>query len=320
MSRAEYSLGICISDKCVTAGLVKAENPSVSEIVSFQTAGLSKDLIIHKLIESAVSVLCKANLNRYSVSSIGVGVEGSINLEKGSVTCEKIGFFDVAIVNILERHFNRPVVLGIRSQAFAQAEMAVAEPEVYKTAFVLADSSVSAAFAERNNVYGGINLQSANLGHTVIIPDGAECFCGKKGCLTLYSSVSSLQKTLEEIEKNDRNLVGLIKDGKICWNKVNEVIKSNISVKNAVSMSAKYLGIAIANIIELYSFENIVLGGEMVHSCDFFFDSVVSNISSSSHYVIEKSRIGEFADIIGSGIFYKMEDKNVIETEVVISR
>ncbi|MFA6667545.1 MAG: ROK family protein, partial [Bacilli bacterium] len=130
-----------------------------------------------------------------------------------------------------------------------------------------------------NHLFEGNDGKGAEIGHMVIVVDGNECACGRKGCFETYASASALLRyTKAAMEKNKdskmweyckgdiNNMNGLtsFECAKLGDKAANEVIDTYI----------KYLGEGLLNVCNIFRPEAIVLGGGISNQKDYLRDKV----------------------------------------------
>ena len=117
-------------------------------------------------------------------------------------------------------------------------------------------------------IYSGSNYAGAELGHMVIVKDGKECACGRKGCWETYASATGLinmtkQKILSE--KLDYSYMLKLCDGDI--NKVNgktafdAMEDGDPAAKEVVEEYVAYLATGLVNIINIFQPDVLCVGG-----------------------------------------------------------
>ena len=102
---------------------------------------------------------------------------------------------------------------------------------------------------------------AGEIGHVLIEPDGFRCSCGRKGCLESYVSGEGIVNIYNNIGGrngvNARDIAGLCSE--------NEPVS-----KKAFAMLGRYLGWGIANIINIFNPEGVVLTGGLLKSYNCF--------------------------------------------------
>jgi predicted NBD/HSP70 family sugar kinase len=106
----------------------------------------------------------------------------------------------------------------------------------------------------------GVSGAAGEFGHTIIDYNGPECYCGNRGCIESYCSTIALCSEYKRERIN--NKLNAAHEYTIA--EVAEAVKrgesSAVSVAKRIGM---LLGIGIANAINLYNPEAVILGGEL---------------------------------------------------------
>ena len=56
-------------------------------------------------------------------------------------------------------------------------------------------------------IYSGFNFAGAEIGHTVIDPNGPQCTCGRHGCFEVFSSATGLVRMTKEAMFEDKDSI-----------------------------------------------------------------------------------------------------------------
>ncbi|MDP4118554.1 MAG: ROK family protein, partial [Bacillota bacterium] len=153
----------------------------------------------------------------------------------------------------------------------------------------------------------------AELGHTVIMVDGEQCTCGRKGCWEAYASATALIRlTKAEMEKSPESKMFDLCDGKI--EKVNGRTAFDASKngdeagKRVVDKYIRYVAEGITNIINIFQPEELVIGGGVCNEGEYLLKPIRDFINENQYVkdlkVTEVSiaRLGNDAGIIGAAM------------------
>ncbi len=154
-------------------------------------------------------------------------------------------------------------------------------------------------------LWTGEDGKAAEIGHTKIVPDGIRCDCGAKGCLEKYFSSSA-------IERIAKNALKSRKKTKLSWQPltpktVYEAARNGDAVALEIYREiSRYLGIAIANVINLLGIKHFILSGGISNAANLFIPFLEYEIGKnlfypfSKDFTIEKGKLGNRAGATGA--------------------
>ena len=155
-------------------------------------------------------------------------------------------------------------------------------------------------------------MGAGEIGHTTLLLRGGEpCRCGKTGCLETLVSETAFLSQAQEITRlhPDGILAKVIKDNpdqNMMDNIVESARQGDVSVQEMLADRATYLGVALANMVDLYNPEMIILGGLFAQAGDYFIDPLKETVRKMSfgdlgnQVRIEVTDFGWKAGVIGA--------------------
>ena len=115
-------------------------------------------------------------------------------------------------------------------------------------------------------LYSGSTFAGGELGHMVIVHDGVQCSCGRKGCWEAYSSATALiRMTKEKMQEHSDSVMWEYAEGKL--ENVNGrtafdcMRKGDAAAKEVVDTYISYLATGTANIINMLQPSILAFGG-----------------------------------------------------------
>ena len=145
------------------------------------------------------------------VHGASVSIAGLVDQESG-VSRHAFGIWegDVPVRTILEEHLHMPVIVENDVNAFAKAEMMFGVGREKENLLLIKwGPDVAAAIVVNGVIYQGRHGRTAEPGHFIVIKNGRQCTCGRKGCLETVVSYEALNnicpfndKPLEEVYLN----------------------------------------------------------------------------------------------------------------------
>lgn len=206
-----------------------------------------------------------------SIDAIGLGAAGSIDRRRGVI----ISSPNIPAWNQYPLAANIEKLTGIRTFLENDATVACAGfwwsgGEKY-TNFVMVTlgTGIGGGAVIDGRLFSGQNGSSLEIGHMTIETDGRECPCGNKGCLERYASATALVEFSHSALKKykDSSLHARIKEEKLSARIIcEEAAKGDELAVKSVEQVSYYLGIGIANIINILNPEVVVLGGGLSKS------------------------------------------------------
>ncbi len=127
--------------------------------------------------------------------------------------------------------------------------------------YVIVGTGIGAGLILDGKIYRGARGFAGELGHTTILPDGPLCSCGNRGCVEALAAGPALARRMRELDATvsdsitAREVVTLAREG-------------NANALQAVNEAGTFLGIALANAVNLLNPERIALGGGVALDAD----------------------------------------------------
>jgi glucokinase-like ROK family protein len=213
-------------------------------------------------------LILESGLERQRILGVGVGAAGLVNYKTGvNILSANLGWENVPIQKWLAESLALPVVVdnNVKAMALGEAFFGLGR-ELSSLAFVYARTGVGSGIVIENRLLRGANLGAGEIGHMILIADGGEkCRCGQYGCLETLVSEAALVHQAETAAQEQP--VGLLAKylGEGKSQPIDLIFQAarsgDPSAKEIVDRSAHYLGIALANLVNLLNPETIVLGG-----------------------------------------------------------
>jgi N-acetylglucosamine repressor len=242
-----------------------------------------QEKVIDRLVDLIKDSIDECNIPQNKVLGIGLVSAGPYDHVKGIMINPPnfIGWKDVPIKHILEER------TGITTY-FEKETVAATIAEIWRGSASKAKSlvgihvyyiGIGGGIIIDSQIYHGFMDGGGELGHMTIDLNGPECTCGDRGCLEAIASGNAIANDIR-----GRIAAGetpRLFDPKLGIEQINaEFIYKSINkrdplVLDAVDKGAMYLGVAISNIINFFSPDMIVIGGDIVDNCKIYYDKAV---------------------------------------------
>ncbi|NPV68725.1 MAG: ROK family transcriptional regulator [Anaerolineae bacterium] len=214
-------------------------------------------------------------LDRSHILGLGVGASGLVDPLTGvNILAPNLNWHDVPLQDYFASKLHLPVTVdnNVRAMALGEALFGVGK-DVYSLAFVYARVGVGAGIVVGGRLYYGGGAGAGEIGHMTILPEGGpRCRCGNSGCLeTLISEPVILREAQAIVERNPGGLLARH------WREGSGPLIERVFAAaragdgascDLLNRRAHYMGIALANLVNILNPELIVLGGILAQGQD----------------------------------------------------
>lgn len=237
-----------------------------------------------------------------------VGVPGVTNKQAQTlVYSESLGWSDVPLAQRLAERLPYPVSLINRVRAGALGEHWYgAGLDVDDMAYVSLSSGIAAGILIGGQLFTGAFGSGGELGHTTVLVDGKECLCGNRGCLETVASMPAVIGAIQaRLQSGQSSMLGEV-DQLHHTDVIAAVRNGDTLATSEVKQAAKYVGIAVANLINLFNPRVVIIGGQMAEAGEIVVSAVRNTVQrrafplSYSGVQITRSALGVDSGCIGA--------------------
>lgn len=312
-----FYLGIDVGGTNIAVGVVNDKMEMVAKGNKPTPVPCSGDFFCDTIKETIDIALENAGITFDDVKSIGIGCPGTINPENGLIEfANNLGFSNFPLRDMLEERVPAlPIYMDNDANAAAYGEYkAGALKGTNHSLAITLGTGIGGGVIIDGKIYSGFNFAGGELGHAVIEVDGIPCNCGRSGCWERYSSATGLiTMTKEFMEKNPDSKMWEIVGGDI--EKVNgrtsfdAMRMGDESAQATVDKYIKYLGIGLANMVNIFQPEIICIGGGICNEGETllaplreFVSGEEYSMNSPKKTAICRAKLGNDAGIIGAAL------------------
>ena len=212
------------------------------------------DLIVDRILTGLETVLASADVDPNTVLGIGVGVPGVV--EQGPevlVHGQTYGWEAVPLARRLRSGTGLPLYIDNGAKTMGQAESWFGAGRGARHAVVcLIGSGVGASIIAHGSIHRGATSSAGEWGHTTVVVGGRACRCGSRGCLEAYVGAQAIL---------DRYGLPLSGDQETALAALADLASTQAKAAEVLDETALFLGVGIANLINLLNPGQIILGG-----------------------------------------------------------
>lgn len=228
---------------------------------------------------------------RTGASAIGVGLAGLVQWPEGRfVWGPHMPDGGTPLRERLEAELLLPVIVDNDANFSAYAEMrAGAGTGVSSLLMLMFGTGIGAGLVADGRIYRGRSF-AGEVGHMTMVPDGALCACGRRGCWETVISGEVLDRRVRSLVEHapDGPIAALVGDGVADGSHLTVAAEQGDPASRAVLADAgTWLGRGVANLIMVLDPEIVVLGGAVVRAGSWLLDparrAIASHVSGSAH-------------------------------------
>lgn len=200
---------------------------------------------------------------------VGVVLPGLVDVERGvMVHSANLGWRDVPLKAWLEKALAVPCFVEHDVRGGAIAELFYGAGRGLSSFLYLSvGTGIAGTVVEKGTILRGFRGLAGEIGHTVLLPHGQRCRCGKRGCLEALASGSAMERDIF-------HLTGSHFSGEIIMQRARE---GQSPFRDVVEEAAFWLGLGLANLTEILDPEGVVLGGGVSESGEFWLRLLEEN-------------------------------------------
>ena len=314
----KYYVGIDLGGTNIVAGVVDEEYNIIAKASTKTNCPRPEKEIADDMARMALEAVKNANLTIDQIEWIGVGTPGIANSETGIIEySNNLGFKNTPMVKYIQETIDKPVFIENDANAAAYGEfVAGAATGATNAVCITLGTGVGGGIIIDGKIYSGSNFAGAEIGHTVIEVDGAQCSCGRKGCFEAYSSATGLIRMTREAiaEHPDCIMAQSEKEkGKVTARTSFDCMRAGDKyAKAVVDKYIKYLAAGITNTINIFQPDILCIGGGVCNEGDPLLlpmkelvakEVYTRNSPKNTEIVIAK--LGNDAGIIGAAFLGK---------------
>ncbi len=321
----KYYVGIDLGGTNIVAGVVDESYKIIAKASTKTNCPRPEKEIAEDMAKMALEAVKNAELTLDDIEWIGIGTPGIANSKTGIIEySNNLGFKDTPMVEYITEFIGRndtPVYIENDANAAAYGEYVAGAAKGAKNAVCITlGTGVGGGIIINGKIYAGSNFAGAEIGHTVIEVDGAQCSCGRKGCFEAYSSATGLiRMSKEAMEMFPDSIMNKMAEekGKVTARTSFDAMRAgDKAAKDVVDKYIKYLAAGITNTINIFQPDILCIGGGVCNEGDPLLlpmkELVAKEVytrNSPKNCEIVIAKLGNDAGIIGAAFLGRANQK-----------
>lgn len=282
-----------------------------SGVISFRVKQKTPLTTAEDIVRALVSTARECETQSgYSFRAISVVVPGSVNVSAGSVVkAPNLRCLDgFLLASALTKELERPAIIENDANAAAVGEMWRGAARGHRTIVcVTLGTGVGGGIILDGKLWHGVNDSAAEIGHMGVDPfGGVRCPCGSQGCLEVYASATAIVRMTRE-SKSRFPESALQNVGELTSEDVYRAgMEGDDLGRYVFGRMGVYLGVGLANLVNLLNPEMIVIGGGAANGWDLFAKDMFQQVAERAFPVpaaqvkIVRAECGDDAGLLGA--------------------
>jgi len=230
---------------------------------------LKPDALIEEIAAEVEDALRTAGVKRSDLRAVSVGAPGAVNPKKGIVyEAPNLGWKNVALGPKLSALLGVPTLVENDVNVGTVGEHALgAGRGARELVGIFVGTGIGGGIISGGKLYEGTRGAAAEVGHMILQMDGPKCGCGKRGCAEALASRTAMEREVRAmIKKGARSCVLELMKERSKERMTSSIIiralkKKDPVMRAVVRRTAQYLGILVANVVNMMDPECVVIGG-----------------------------------------------------------
>jgi|SRR5579871_148112 len=296
---AQYSIGVDLGGTNLRAAAITRDGKILEKVSVPTNPLLGRESLLREMVAGIADL--RSRWGTQTLAGIGLGIPGFILLKEGvirnsnNLSCIE----DFPFRDEMERRLETKVVLENDANAAALGEKWMgAGRDVDDLILFTLGTGIGGGIISAGKVLHGFLGMAGELGHLTVVPNGFPCGCGNQGCVEKHASATAIGAMArlnglgEDLSSED--VYKLAKDG-------------NEHARRIFQSMGESLGVALANVVNIFNFPLYLLSGGVLAAWDFFAPAMIAETRRrsftfrNSNTRVEKAVLGNEAGLYGAG-------------------
>ena len=317
-----YTIGIDLGGTNIVASVVDDDYNIIGTSKTPTNSPRSADEIFDDIADVCEEAVKAAGLTMEDIDSVGMGTPGTVNQDGIIEFANNLAFNNVPARTMLAKRINKPeekvfIENDANCAALGEAYAGCGNGAKDFVAVTLG-TGVGSGVIIGGKIVNGVNYAGGECGHMVIVVDGEQCSCGRKGCWEAYASATALiRQTKKAMEEYPDSLLHKLakEEGKVSGRTAFDAMRlGDIAGIKVVDDYIKYVACGLINIVNALQPEIICIGGGICNEGETlmkplrrFVQSERYSIHSKIQTKIVKAELGNDAGVIGAALLGKVK-------------
>jgi len=288
----EYFIGLDLGGTDLKGGMIDREGNIIYKTKFPTRAELPPNEIVENMIHNIQDLISNSGISKTAIKGIGFGAPGLIDPVHGllKTVCNIPSLDGVYLSPQIEKALNIPTFLDNDVNGMILGEYYYGAAKGYEHVIALTlGTGVGGGIILNGSIFRGASYTAGEIGHMSIDPSGILCPCGNYGCLERYvgrDAVVNRIKSYYEKKKFASSINRYLEDGEITPKSVYEAaVDGDECARSVLEETGRFLGIGLANLVNIFNPQLIVIGGGLANAGEFIFQAAELEMKKRAYWV-----------------------------------
>lgn len=296
-TKAEYIVGVDLGGTKIMAGVFDARFQCVSRNKISTKPERGAEAIVKRIVRCVQDAVDEYDLSLKQIRGIGVGAPGAVDPDTGRVLfAPNLNWTNFPLKKALEKELTIPVFVENDCNASMLAVYEKELPSKPRQAIgIFVGTGIGGGIILDGKLYSGFNRTAGEIGHMVIEVGGPKCNCGNRGCFeALASRTAIFRKITSAVKDGQKTLLTEMLGGDLKELRSGDlrkaIRKGDKFVEKVVEEAAEYIGIGVANLINVFNPEVVALGGGVIDALEDEMMAII--VATAEDYALNGTMSG----------------------------
>lgn len=285
-----YIIGVDLGGTNIVVGAMSADGSREYAMHEIPTrASLGADAVVERIVQLiervAAETMAATGAPREAFLGLGIGSPGPLDREKGLViVTPNLGWRDFPLRDRVSEAVGMPATLDNDANCATLGEWWLGAAKGGRNVIGLTiGTGIGGGLILDGRLYHGASDAAGEIGHATIESTGRRCGCGNYGCLEAYASGPAIaERAREALAGGEPSAMPAMVGGDLSRLTAALVYQSardgDRLAQEVVRETARLLGAGVANLLNIFNPDVVVLAGGVTQAGDALFEPMRAEV------------------------------------------
>jgi glucokinase len=274
VAKKKILVGVDLGGTSLLAVTTNAKGKILGERKRKTHAEEGASAVLERIAKTVRNAVRDAGAKMANVRAIGIGVPGPVDPEQGVIfSAPNLGptWNHLPVASYLGEKLGCPVYLENDVNVGAIGEHSLGAGKGFTDIVaIFVGTGIGGGLILNDGLYQGTRFTAGEVGHTVLLADGPQCGCGKRGCAEAIASRTAIEREIRSgIESGRESIVPqiLAESGRETMSSsviATALERGDALTQEVVAKAEYYMGLLVASVVNLLDPQAVILGGGVV--------------------------------------------------------